>query len=243
MAETTAADDREATGLQCSVCPPPAPVGVDHVAVRAATIDNPEEIAMKLRRNHACAAIAALVAAATFGHATAGSAWTSYDRMTISGAQCQPSTGSQWPDFVVNPDGIRNMHPAYSRYISCAIPFQSENAIDQSDFSGTTAAGAMEVTLALDYSQVAVGSNHRTDCTLFGRNGGSVAQSDVGSVQSAKTADLQYIAFGASSALQGINISSHATQVVLNCRLPPKVKLTNIKTYEHGETGNYYYTP
>lgn len=198
---------------------------------------------MKLRHIHACGAAAALLAAATSGNAIAGSSWSGYDRMTISGAQCQPSTGSQWPDFVVNPDGIRNMHTAYFRYISCAIPFQSENTIDQADYSGTTAAGAMEVVLVLDYSQVADGSNHQTDCTLFGRNGDSVAQSAVASVQSAKTTALQYLQFGASSALAGLSIGNHATHVVLNCRLPPKVKLTNIKTYEYGETGNYYYTP
>lgn len=197
---------------------------------------------MKLRNIHAFGAVAALLAAATSANAIAGSTWSSYDRMTISGAQCQPSTGSQWPDFVVNPDGIRNMHTAYFRYISCAIPFQSENAINQSDNDNTTPAGAMSVTLVLDYSQVAVGSNHQTDCTLFGRNGTTV-QSAVASVQATKTTDLQYLAFGNSSALEGLSIGNTATQVVLNCRLPPKVKLTNIKTYEEGETGNYYYTP
>lgn len=198
---------------------------------------------MKLRHTHVCGAAATLLAVAASGNALAGNNWDSYDRMTISGAQCQPSTGSQWPDFIVNPDGIRNMHASYSRYISCAIPFQSENPINQADTNGTTAAGAMAVTLVLDYSQVSVGSNHQTDCTLFGRNGDAVAQSVVESVTSPKTTTLQYISFGASSALEGISISSHATQVVLNCRLPPKVKLTNIKTYEYGETGHYYYTP
>ena len=62
-------------------------------------------------------------------------------------------------------------------------------------------------------------------------------------VQSTKTTDFVYIDFGTSAALEGVSISNHATSVSLNCRLPPKVKLVTIKTYEYGDTGNYRYTP
>ena len=190
-----------------------------------------------------CATLAAgLLAVLASPSAIAGDNWSSYDHTHMTGAQCQPSTGSQWPDFLVNPNGIRNNNATSNRYVSCTIPFNSEEAISQSDSDPTTAQGPMRVVLTLDYSQVGATSNYSTDCTLFGQNGSTV-QSDTQSVQSTKTTDFVYIDFGTSAALEGVSISNHATSVSLNCRLPPKVKLVTIKTYEYGDTGNYRYTP
>lgn len=175
--------------------------------------------------------------------AMAGNSWPTYDRQTMSGAQCQPSTGSQWPDFLVNPSGIRNINTTSNRYVSCTIPFNSEDPIDQADSDTATPAGPMRIVLTLDYSQVGASTHWTTNCTLFGQNSTSAAQSDTQSVQSTKTADFVYLDFGNSPALNTISVDWHAASVSLNCRLPPMVKLVTIKSYENGDTGNYRYTP
>lgn len=183
-----------------------------------------------------------LLATVVSAPAQAADNWPEWDRQTMSGAQCQPSTGSQWPDFLVYPSGIRNNSATSNRYISCTIPFNSESPINQADTSATTPAGRMRVIVTLDYSQVSASSNWTTNCTLFGQSNETV-QSDTQSRTSVRTTALRTIDFGYSAALNGVDMGWHDATVSLNCRLPPKVKLVAVKTYEYGATGNYRWVP
>lgn len=88
----------------------------------------------------------ALTLGLTCAYGTTAHAATSYDEdgKSLSGAQCQPSFGSQWSDFLTNPDGLRN-NSDQNRYISCTIPLDSESIVNQSDADPATAAGSLFV--------------------------------------------------------------------------------------------------
>lgn len=164
-----------------------------------------------------------------------------WDRKTMTGAQCQPSTGSQWGDFVVNPDGIRNIAAA-NRYISCTVPIDSETNIDQADFDLTTAAGRMDGYLKFDYSLVPATGTYTTTCTLFNKHWttNATTASTTVSVTSGRTTSI-VSGFFAGTTFNGIGTLGGA--FAFNCRLPPQVKLVRIYWAESSKSDGYYYTP
>jgi hypothetical protein len=163
------------------------------------------------------------------------------NRKVMSGAQCQPSNGTQWGDFLINPDGIRNIHPTYNRYVSCALVLDADANYDQADFDTTTTAGYWSVEVGLDYSQIAPATSLTTNCTVFRHNFDGTVQSEGftvtgnGQIPTVSGGSAPTIATGATP----INPDTFS----INCRLPSKVKLTYIKTYEYMDTDGYYYTP
>lgn len=186
---------------------------------------------------------AGLLAGLASTHAAAADSWSAWDSTHMTGAQCQPSNGTQWSDFLINPDGIRNIS-SQNRYVSCAIPWLSDNTVDQSDSSNSTPVGRISLGLALDYSQVPAGISRTTNCTLFGRPDPTApVQSATSSVASVGTSDFQYISFNNSPALNGINPGWFVAQASLNCRLPPMVKLMSIHVYQDDATSNYRWIP
>jgi hypothetical protein len=191
-------------------------------------------------RTSTCTTVAAgLLAVLASASATAGDNWPAYDQTHMTGAQCQPSTGSQWPDFLVNPDGIRNNATA-NRYISCALPWLSDATIDQSDYTSSTPSGYVKVSLSFDASQ----GGGSTSCTLFGRPNDTLpVQSQTSTVTLTKNTTIQYLHFTNSAALNGLNPAYYAAQASLNCRLPAKVKLLSIHVWQADQTTNYRYTP
>ena len=174
-------------------------------------------------------------------------AWTlaqagdNYDtnRLIMTGAQCQPSTGSQWPDFLVNPDGIRN-NSTSSRYISCSIPIDADELIDQADSDLTTGPGYFILELGFDYSLAQV-APIATVCTLYRRTYAGVKTTSTLTVTSGRTPGI-VTNFAQPSMMTGFDPFNPDT-FSFNCRLPAKVKLLYIKRYEAEATGGYYYTP
>ena len=163
------------------------------------------------------------------------------NRKVMSGAQCQPSNGTQWGDFLINPDGIRNIHPTYNRYVSCALVLDADADYDQLDIDSTTSQGEWVVEVGLDYSQIAPATSLTTNCTVFRHNFDGTVQSEGftvvgnGQISTVSNSFAPTIATGASP----FNPDTFS----INCRLPSKVKLTYIKTYEYMDTDGYYYTP
>lgn len=161
------------------------------------------------------------------------------DAKTMSGAQCQPSWGNQWADFVVNPDGIRNISDQ-NRYISCTVTIDSENQIDQADSGSSTEGGGLTMFLGFDYSQVPATGSYTTTCTLI-KTGLHSSASAALSVTSARTTNLVY-SYSAADAFNGLWVSNLET-FSFNCRLPPKVKLKSVYWREDGTTDRYDYSP
>jgi hypothetical protein len=186
----------------------------------------------------------ALATAAVLGLAsvvnTAHAGWTygSYDRKSYTGAQCQPAYGIHSPDFTIYKGGLRNDNASY-RWVSCAITFDAEDALDSTDSDGTTPAGYFELDVYLDYSGAA--ASYTTNCTLAGRTPFGTNLTQAGSVTSGATATAQSIYFSAAP-LDGLAIGNQAT-IQVSCLLPPKVALGTIKVYEAGRTDENFYTP
>lgn len=178
------------------------------------------------------------------GTAFAGNNWASYDRKTYTGAQCQPAYGIHSKDFTIVQGRLRNDNAA-PRYTSCAITFDSEYSVDQTDFDNTTADGAIEIRVYLDYSAVPdiVGTTYETSCTLAGRDldGGGATKTETLAVSSGRTSTPQTLIFEGAT-WTGLSIGSNYSLQV-SCLQPYNVALIGYKIYELGETGHYYYTP
>jgi len=159
----------------------------------------------------------------------------------MTGAQCQPSWGNQWADFVVNPDGIRNVSDV-QRYISCTGITRMMSAVDMSNVSGTSPSAAFFLDLTFDYSQVAAGPALSTPCTIFIRNMYTgTTRSVTVSVSSSRTTTPVLGTFTPTE-FNGMNVNAW-DMYSFNCRLPPKVKLTSISAITFGDTGGWRYTP
>lgn len=165
------------------------------------------------------------------------------NRKIMSGAQCQPSNGSQWPDMLINPEGIRNNHASANRYVSCALVLDYDSTIDVDDNSTETVSGTFHIDVALDYSAVTSGSP-TTNCTLirYDSDGTRTTQALPPVAAAAGTTGYQFTSASNASIADGASPTSGDTLSV-NCRLPPKVRLMLVKTYELSNTGGYYYTP
>ena len=194
---------------------------------------------MQLNRNVVLCAVSVLAIVASTSTVAGNN--SSANRKLMTGAQCQPSNGTQWGDFLINPDGIRNIHATYNRYVSCALVLDADADYNQSDYDGTTAVGNWTVEVGLDYSQIAPATSLTTNCTVFRHNYDGTVQSEGftvtgnGQIPTVSNSFVPTIATGASP----FNPDTFS----INCRLPPKVKLTYVKTYEYMTTDGYYYTP
>ena len=183
-------------------------------------------------------ALLTLLGAATVAQATDN--WTT-NRKFMTGAQCQPSNGSQWADFIVNPDGIRNINPSYARYVSCAIPLDADSDYNQADFSTSTSDGPITIELGFDYSQAKIGATVNTVCTLFRRDFSGTIASDTMTVSSARSSSVVSTAL-APAMMTGASPFNPDT-LSFNCKLNPNIKLLYIKYYEDENTGGYFYSP
>lgn len=164
-------------------------------------------------------------------------------RKIVTGAQCQPSNGSQWPDILINPEGIRNNHASQNRYVSCALVLDFDDSIDVSDSDPTTAPGTFLIDLALDYSAVTSGSPV-TNCTLIRYDSDGTRTTQAFPPASAPPGTTGYVYTNLSSPAVADGTSPiSADTLSVNCRLPPKVRLMLVKTYEYADQGGYYYTP
>ena len=181
-----------------------------------------------------------LVLLSASGIVQAANNWD-WDRKIMTGAQCQPSFGDQWPYFVVNVDGIRNISTV-ERFVSCTVPIDSETAINQADFDATTPAGRMDGTLRFDYSQVGATGTFTTLCTLYNKSNSTNATTATTtvSVTSGRTTTLLAGNFAGDS-LNGIGTLSGTFS--FNCRLPPQAKLVSVYYAESSQTDGYTYTP
>ena len=162
-----------------------------------------------------------------------------WDRKSYTGAQCQPAYGIQSNDFTIYQGRLRN-DAAGQRWVSCAITFDAEDALDQADSNSTTPAGGMTVRVWLDYSGVPSGAV-TTNCTIAARDPFGLSATQSSSVNSPATASQQSITF-TPPGFTGVDIGNDAT-VQVSCLLPSKVALASIKVYEDGHTDEYTYTP
>lgn len=158
----------------------------------------------------------------------------------MTGAQCQPSNGTQWADFIVNPDGIRNINPTYNRYVSCTIPIGSRQPVNQTDTDPLTAAGKLVIFLSFDYSQVPATGNTTTTCTFFKQTNTAVTTESI-NIIAPRTTSL--VSYGSIPAIFNGLYPDSLQAVGLNCRLPKKVKLAQIYWRDEGRTDGYTYTP
>ena len=172
------------------------------------------------------------------GTASAGSTYGT-DYKMLSGAQCQPSWGNQWADFVVNPTGIRNMSES-NRYVSCTLVLDGDVGVDQADADTATSDGPMTLGIGFDYSQVPATGTFTTDCTIFNHLYTGSMTTHAVSVSSARTATTVYNLW-APTILNGLNANNGA--ISFNCRLPSKVKLVWVYSSEASSTGGYSYVP
>ncbi len=165
------------------------------------------------------------------------------NRKILAGSQCQPSTGSQTGDAIINPEGVRNIATA-NRYVSCAIVFDGDDPISQSDSDSTTPGGGISLEVGLDYTTVPSNQSLITNCTLIRFNGdGTRTTAAFPAVQVAGgTPGIQLTGLYYPALLDGLNPFVPDT-VSLNCRLPPQVRLNFVKTYEYENTGGFYYIP
>lgn len=175
------------------------------------------------------------------GTAVAGDYWNNYDRMTISGAQCQPSDGQYWPEFWVNPEGIRNIGTA-TRYVSCALVLDAESNIAQADMDNATSAGRYEIAVTLDYRFLAGSATVNTPCTVI-RIASDGTRTAGAFTVSGTAGDPTVLTSVVPAVLEGMSIGSSASSVSINCRLAPKVRLLTLKTYQYGSTNHYRYQP
>jgi hypothetical protein len=180
----------------------------------------------------------------TLAAANSASAATTFAPTVLgmSGAQCQPSNGSQWADFSINPDGLRN-NSTQNRYISCTLLPNNLSGVNQADGDSTTAAGQFTVYFSFDYSQVPTASiSYQTTCTLFAKNlfsgAGASASVNASSIRSTTpvVAASTPVAFNGVTPNTGGNFS-------FNCRLPPGVKLLGTLQVDFGDQGGRTYTP
>jgi len=160
---------------------------------------------------------------------------------TFTGAQCQPSTGTQWGDFLVNPDGIRNISTS-NRYISCTGLANWTVPTAQGDADVTTPSGEFNIWMSFDYSTVAATGSFTTNCTFFRRNMSTgVSQSATIGVTSGKTTTPVLQLF-TPSVYDGTN-PNNWEGISFNCRLPPQVKFLGFTQVNRSSEGGYYYTP
>lgn len=161
----------------------------------------------------------------------------------FSGAQCQPSNGSQWADFTINPDGLRNDSATQNRYISCTMLARNMLGIDQGDFDPVTPQGAFTFWVSFDYSQVPTETlSYATTCTVFAKNMSTGnGASEAFNVSSSRT----ITPVRGSIAPTSFNGSSPDFWAAysFNCRLPPKVKLYGFTQVTWGDTGGYRWVP
>jgi len=184
----------------------------------------------------ACSSLLAMDASATgLGYTT--------NRKILAGSQCQPSTGSQTVDVLINPEGVRNIATG-NRYVSCAIVFDGDDYISQSDVDNTTGPGGMTVEVGLDYTTVPASQSLITNCTLirFNRTGTRTTAAFPAVQVAGGTAGTQITSLSSPAILDGLDPFQPDT-VSLNCRLPPQVRLNYVKTYEYENTGGFYYIP
>jgi hypothetical protein len=173
--------------------------------------------------------------------ASAGDTWGAQIQ-TMTGAQCQPSDGTQWGDFLINPDGLRNISTS-NRYISCTGIATELSAVDQSDGDSTTPRGQFSIWLSLDYSQLANASiTYNTPCTFFIKNLLSgVTTSETVTLSSTKQSNPVINSF-TPAVFQDFNPNNWGGWS-FNCRLPPKVKFLGYIQVHTGNTGGYKYVP
>jgi hypothetical protein len=178
------------------------------------------------------AATSSAIAATTYGPTVLG----------MSGSQCQPSNGSQWADFSINPDGLRN-NSDQNRYISCTLLPNNMTGVDQADNDSATGAGAFLVYFSFDYSQVPTASiSYQTSCTLFAKNLSSgAAASESVNVSSIRTA-TPVVTYSQPAAFNGVSPNFYGN-FSFNCRLPPGVKLWGTLQVDYGDQGGKIYAP
>jgi len=184
----------------------------------------------------ACSSLLAMDASATgLGYTT--------NRKILAGSQCQPSTGSQTGDVLINPEGVRNIS-TQNRYVSCAIVFDGDEILNQSDSDGTTTVGPMTVEVGLDYTTVPSSQSLVTNCTLirFNYNGTRTTAAFPAVQVAGGSSGTQTTSLSSPAILDGLDPFNPDT-VSLNCRLPPQVRLNYVKTYEGEYTGGFYYIP
>lgn len=188
------------------------------------------------------ATLAATLACAS----TAANATDNYTAMVdaFSGAQCQPSNGSQWSDFTINPDGLRNDHPTQNRYISCTMLARNMQGISQADGNDpSTSQGAFWFWVYFDYSQVPTASlTYTTTCTVFAkRMDTGTTSSESFNTSSIRTTSPVYNVIEPTS-FDGYTSNLFAAYS-FNCRLPPKVKLYGFSQVTFGDAGGYRWVP
>jgi hypothetical protein len=160
----------------------------------------------------------------------------------MAGSQCQPSNGSQWADFSINPDGLRN-NSDQNRYISCTLLPNTLTGVDQADGDNTTPAGQFIVYFSFDYSQVPTASlSYQTICTLFTKNivSGAAASESI-NVSSIRTT-TPVVTSAQPASFNGTD-PNHYGNFSFNCRLPPGVKLWGTLQVDYGNQGGTVYVP
>jgi hypothetical protein len=164
------------------------------------------------------------------------------NRKIMAGSQCQPSTGSQTGDVLINPEGVRNIC-TQNRYVSCALVFEGDDYIVNTYNDGTTGAGGMSIQVFLDYSTVPSTQSPVTNCTLirFNYTGTRTTAAFPPIQATGGTVGEQYAEVD-TTILNGLDPFAPDT-VSLNCRLPPQVRLNVVKTFEYENTGGFYYIP
>jgi hypothetical protein len=164
------------------------------------------------------------------------------NRKIMAGSQCQPSTGSQTGDVLINPEGVRNIS-TQNRYVSCALVFDGDDVIANADSDPTTGPGSISVQVFLDYSTVPSNQSPVTNCTLIRFNfDGTRTTSAFPAIQAQGGTVGEQYASADSAILEGLDPFAPDT-VSLNCRLPPQVRLNVVKTFEYENTGGFYYIP
>lgn len=182
-----------------------------------------------------------LLTLAAANSAIAGNTYTA-TVLGVSGAQCQPSNGSQWADFSINPDGLRN-NSNQNRYISCTLLPNNMTGIDQGDADSATERGSFLVYFSFDYSQVPTASlSYQTSCTLFSKDiQTGTTSSETFNVSSTRTA-APVLASSQPDVFDGKSPNSW-DNFSFNCRLPPRVKLWGTLQIDRGFQGGTVYTP
>ena len=164
------------------------------------------------------------------------------NRKIMAGSQCQPSTGSQTGDVLINPEGVRNIS-TQNRYVSCALVFDGDDLIDNTDGDNTTSPGGISIQVFLDYSTVPSNQSPVTNCTLIRFDyDGTRTTAAFPAIQAPGGTVGEQFASVDTTILNGLDPFAPDT-VSLNCRLPPQVRLNVVKTFEYENTGGFYYIP
>lgn len=157
------------------------------------------------------------------------------DDKGMTGAQCQPSNGAQWDQFLVYPRGIKN-NSASGKYISCTIDTDSEASTWDTTYPGSgTGTGYAYLRLVFDYST----GGGTTTCTAYLTEDGGTVHTHSNSVAGPLTAVRKFMTIGPMYAG-----SAETAPVAFNCLMPAGVVLTNINLSEIQDTDDQYlYTP